>query len=490
MVTWTDADGRFAVAGLRPGDYVAVAQDRHGDCIRHTTVVADGVTDVAFLLGGSVALRGTVQRRSGEPVRGVMVTLLDERGNEIARQWTEERGEVSLYGPARAVHVQAHRGEQLLGEQMLVPPFANPQTFVLVVDEPLAVRGTLVAADGSALVGWHLAGTSAAGRVDAITDEHGAFTCWGVFGEMVRLEIGTGRAEAGLEHRLFTTEVARGSDDVRLVVPADRMPTGSATVRVVDSQQQPMPGTSAVLVSPLRVQFQPTGPQAAGIFRFEGVPPGTHNLEIYAPGHAAVRVPVTVCSDAPTDLGEIRLERAAPLRVRPCREDGTPWPVAPPWPTLRDSRGARLELYASAHRDGDALIFDTMPPGRYLIVANGEDGMLAAPLAVELRADQETRVDWPTSVGLSVYCTFTPPAGREIAADETLQVAVRHADGRTVALYNEPWLTGDHWTLSQTFALGDYELSAQSSRGERWHTTLHVLDLQHDSTQVEVPLQR
>src|SRR5262249_28273977 len=113
MVTWTDADGRFAVAGLRPGDYFAMAQDQHGDCERHTKVLADGATEVSFVFGGSVALQGTVQRRSGEPVRGVMVALLDEQGNELERRCTYTRGEVPLRGPARALRVQAHRGEQL-----------------------------------------------------------------------------------------------------------------------------------------------------------------------------------------------------------------------------------------------------------------------------------------------------------------------------------------------------------------------------------------
>jgi hypothetical protein len=195
---------------------------------------------------------------------------------------------------------------------------------------------------------------------------------------------------------------------------------------------------------------------------------------------------MVVRADGPSDLGEIRLERAALLRVQPCQANGARWPSGLPEPQLRGEHGERLGSLAQSHRDGDAWVFDSMSAGRYQIVVGGFDGTLAAPLPVELRADQETRVDWVTSPGLSIRCTFTN-AGGAIAGDDALRITVRDSRGRDVPLQDGPWNTGDHWTLFQTFALGDYELDATSSSGQRWHTTLHVRDLQNDPTTVEVP---
>src|SRR5262249_48870334 len=276
-----------------------------------------------------------------------------------------------------------------------------------------------------------------------------------------------------------------GSDGLRLVVPDHRLPTATVLVRIVDEQGQPVPDTRATLLTPQRDQFEPTSPPDRGTFRYEGLPTGDLVLAVYASGCVALRRPPPVRAGA-TALGELRLPRAALLRVQPRMEAGGALGGRLPRPMLRDARGAPLEPWPIGHREGDSWVFDSLPAGSYQIVVNGRDGVLAAPSPVERGAARETRIDWPTAIGLSIRCTFSPTAGA-IADGDTLRVTLRDAHARELPLHDGPSRYGDHWMLAQTFALGDYELSAQSSRGERWHTTLHVRDLQHDPTQVEVP---
>jgi RNA polymerase sigma-70 factor (ECF subfamily) len=488
VVTFTDASGRFTVEGLRAGEYWCIAQDDRSECMRRVVVTAEHVAAADLVFGGSLELRSTVQRPDGGPVRNVRITIRDDQGNVAADAYTSSDGTCArLQVPARPLHVEVRRKERLLAERDLAPPFPSPLVCTFVVDEPLAARGVLVADDGRPLAGWFVRAATGIDMTAIITDARGAFAIWGSVSCELRLDVGTVTNDAERQRFSFPG-ITPGSDGLRLVVPDQRLPAATVVVRIVDEQGQPVPDTSATLLTPQRVPFEPSVPPDRGTFRYEDLPSGDLVLEVHAPACVAVRRELALHAGA-NDVGELRLLRAALLRVRPRTQTGGTIVGAPPRPQLRDAGGAHVVPWPYAHRDGDSWVFDGLAAGCYQLVVNGMDGVLAAPLPVELRVDQETCVDWPTAIGLSIECTFAPTAGA-IADGDPLRVTLRDANSREVPLHNEPWRNGDHWTLAQTFALGDYEISAQSSRGERWHTTLHVRDLQHDPTQVEVPPQR
>jgi hypothetical protein len=392
--------------------------------------------------------------------------------------------------PQCTLRVRVQRKERVLAERRLQQPLSNPQPCDLVVDEPLAVRGTLVDANGVPLAKWRVrAEAEGDGETDeVVADDRGAFACHGSGNGPLRVVVGPGQDL--LRERHTFTDIARGADGLRLVVPAEALPDREARVRVVDEQQEPVAAAVAYLLSPAREPFEPVGPPQEGVFRFAGLAPGDFTLELHAPGRAARSVHVVVRADGANDFGDQVLTASAVLRVRPRQADGSRWPGWMPRPEVRDSGGELLQLYYGGAQDGDALVYDWLPPGRFLLVANGYSNVLTAPLPIELRAGAVTEVDWIAAVGLSIEFTFPVAAGTKPAPDDAPKLTLRDAEGHAVALQGRAYPGDTAWSLHQTFAMGSYDLDASDRAGHRWHAAFAVRDLQNDPNRIEVPLQR
>ena len=115
----TDADGRYEIAGLRPGDYgVSVTHDEHRSTYLRqwfgedgpsnfgvprrfgiTLTAGDRRTDVDVALTRALAIEGVVLDPEGDPIAQIEVHALTVAGGIVGRPiYTDDRGAYRLYG--------------------------------------------------------------------------------------------------------------------------------------------------------------------------------------------------------------------------------------------------------------------------------------------------------------------------------------------------------------------------------------------------------
>ena len=96
----TDAEGRFVLPGLNPGDYTLTATaDDSLPLARALTVEGTVTQTVELVLPSNVRIAGTVRAaRSGRPVLDASVTVIDAEGNVVGRVLTEEDGRYEFTG--------------------------------------------------------------------------------------------------------------------------------------------------------------------------------------------------------------------------------------------------------------------------------------------------------------------------------------------------------------------------------------------------------
>jgi beta-lactamase regulating signal transducer with metallopeptidase domain len=76
--TETDANGRYAIAGVLPGDYVLfLLAERHADSKRRVVIGADEAAGVDFVIPKMSVLSGRVVDKAGKPVPGAIVQIRD-----------------------------------------------------------------------------------------------------------------------------------------------------------------------------------------------------------------------------------------------------------------------------------------------------------------------------------------------------------------------------------------------------------------------------
>lgn len=100
------ADGRFRLAGLRPGAYELGAHDATRIAKQPTLVgigVAEQVTDVQLLIGSAPVVRGIVLDEAGAPVGGATVTANGRDAQEQAT--TDAKGAFELAGLAPGAYI-------------------------------------------------------------------------------------------------------------------------------------------------------------------------------------------------------------------------------------------------------------------------------------------------------------------------------------------------------------------------------------------------
>lgn len=170
-----------------------------------------------------------------------------------------------------------------------------------------------------------------------------------------------------------------------------------------------------------------------------------------------------------TDLGEVVLAAAVPLRVRPLPPVDAPWRGPLPRPLVRRADDARAESLPTIDRDGEALSIDGLPPGRYVLMAPDSDEIVADPQPFELVPGVPLQLDWPFRVGRRVTLRFARGAAAQAEPADVLHVVVRDSGGNEVLARDVAPGDGGDWTVRHLFAPGRYVIDASSRGGLRFH---------------------
>jgi RNA polymerase sigma-70 factor (ECF subfamily) len=470
VVVTTDRLGTFTVRGLRPGTYTCWAEVKGGILSRSFEATAFATAEVCVDAGARATLRGIVRDRDGAPLAGANVVVLAGDGREVRWDTTGPDGTFGVLSvPAGPLRVQTRRGARVAAEVSVTPGPGESVHCELATDEHPVVGGVLVGEDGVAIGGWCVRAEVGAEVSEVLTSPDGTFVCFGSGAGPLQLRV---MCRVGSDEVVLSREdVPAGSLDLRLQVPAAKLPEGVLTGRVVDETGASLPGVTAVLDRPRQLDLV-MQTEADGRFTFQRLVAGDYELTLRAPRRVARSVQVAVRADEPCELDAVRLEPAGILRVRVARGDGGKWTGRPPTPRVLRADGSEWSPYPVPIFDGDIVEFDSLPSGRYVLQGVT---VFAAPLAVELQAGRTTSVDWPTRPGHVRALRFH--ARPDATADDTLRVTLRDHTGLELALLDAPrWFEGEDgrgWMLPVVLPEGSFAVEARAA-GCRYALQLHV----------------
>ena len=315
--TNTDADGRFAFEGVRPGTYelklTAARNDGDGDAAKQSLDLAEG-QHVDLVLGESAA-RGIrvfgVVHCGGAAREGLHVTLA--LGSRTVRTTTDASGEYALEVEAPGDYVlRLADGARQRRSSLEVPDVEELRHDVELAAGSLSGRVTNREGAPLASVALTLSGDGVVGGAATTTAADGSYS-FGFLppgGYTVRLlaadgedapaeglvaTLAAGEERIGLDFRL--ERAARIEGLVRSIT------TDAATRRVANSTA---PGATVRLRFADGRAIATTRSDAKGAFTFEGVPHGALVIEASL-GDAVHEVPLT-CAPGETTPVNLRLE--------------------------------------------------------------------------------------------------------------------------------------------------------------------------------------
>jgi protocatechuate 3,4-dioxygenase beta subunit len=304
----TGAGGKFRIAGLASGLYrLNVQADWQGALnIRNkkSDPIAAGARDVKVVVDVGAVIAGRVLDPKRQPVSGMMVYASPEpkdgkqpEGLQGRQATTKEDGTFSLSGLGDATYsVQLNLGwdgSQSNYKNVLLKGVAGgTKDLEIVLEEGLAITGTITGPDGKPLTGAALNCRSLAkdpnswsGNRNATTDSAGAFTFGGLAAgdcQITLQEWGGGAAQQYVIEG--GDKVAAGSQGVRLSASKGLTITGS----VVDESGQPAKNARVTAQPKSGGRSRSARINDDGSFEITGVVPGsTYTLTAFAAGKAA-----------------------------------------------------------------------------------------------------------------------------------------------------------------------------------------------------------
>lgn len=401
---WTGQDGRFVLAGLRPGPHRILARAPGFACTErceygHGMPVTSGAQDVAVVLSPGGSIRGRVVQRDGtgalRPVTSFVVS-------------SHAFGYLEVSSPEGFFDVDVPRmwkGAPLLVLADDLAPYAT--NFDLL--EPIALDlGQILLGPGRALRGRvrDEAGAPVAGATVSLgrtgqpsiggavrTDARGAFLMPRVQDGPVPLTI------SHPAHRTVELVTDPGAADVEV-----RLDSGvTLAIQVVDVGGGPLEGAKVWSV----ISRTSCTTDAEGRCSLTGLERREHVLEYWLAGVARaparqIRIPIPALA-APITLRLPR--RTATLRVVAMDPAG-PSPNASvrviPGEIAPEAVAASMKVpswpYFAGGYDPEKT-FEYLPPGRYTIMATTPDGRCAAPVIDLGEEDRRLEVTLPTERG-------------------------------------------------------------------------------------------
>lgn len=491
-------DGTFAIEGLRPGRYQVFGIARGVlDAVLDVEVRAYEATPLRLEMRRTVRVKVRTTRTDGTPIAGLLVYGRDQSGKIVGGgSITDRDGILTFATPRSGYHIEVKREQTLLAERRSEAPLTGPVDVGIVIDEHRMVRGKLVDEQGAPIPGWRVAAVAdtasesdlmraLAFAFDAATKADGTFEIWGNLREPLQVAA----RETGVDPRSLVVErgIPVGTRDLAVVVPTGKLPRSVLTGRVVDAQGR-------LLLNATARTFQSRDESngcTAGLVRVTGLRHGKRSFHIAAPGFGSRRLQVDIRS-LHTDVGDIVLQRAVELRVRPVFPSAGEWLGPLPRASLRAATGNSLWPQPVPRvRDG-VLVFLDLPPGDYVLHPHHGEQIASDPVAFTLVADTPKALDWPVRVGRKRLLLFTPAVDRRAGPDAMLHVRVV-TERDEVALDTKVKSWNGRWVLRHTFVPGSYRVTSESGAGHAFRGAFAVrLDqgTGENESRIEVPPQR
>jgi RNA polymerase sigma factor (sigma-70 family) len=435
LETATKPDGTFRFGGTPTGRFAIQARARgHSLAVETVDIVRDGVSRVTFRLAPSGRLSGSIRDGSGAAVKGA--GLRAESFSPLDSFWVQSdaAGEFvidDISAGERDLIVEA-AGYKELQHRVLIA--AGQETrLALTLRKGAAIRGRVVDDQGVALVSADIEvdrpeyreGFSSASRVTTGTDGH--FEVAGLDSDQpytikVRVQ----------PWSMFPTHVERdvvpNGPEIRIVIPADRLPTVLVRGRVVDAMGKPLAGAELNLIDAATPGSPLFTSEGDGRFEYGPVPPGEYSLFVRVEGHPSERIgPRNAVANTPLDFGDVTIAAGQRLEVA----------------VIRPPAFANAQLDFRVRRAGDAGrdsvewtsptigVSDLLPPGTHHLLVAGE-GVAAQAIEFTIELGRDARLTVTLEAGLSRALVLAD----SLASTRPFRATITREDGAIV---------GDTW---------------------------------------------
>ena len=378
----TDADGRFSVSGLPPGDCPVLVYRQGFAPHREVVTLHAAMPELAVSLRPGGVLTGTVRDADGIAVVGAEV---EQARNDFPARVSQEtdsdgsfrfedlpRGEMTVDVKTAGFPSQ-QRAFTFVGTEL--------QTWEVVLQPGDAIRGRLVDQSGQPLVGWWVQ-TRGANRC-AKTDDDGRF----VIAEPTDSALVVRDQMGFVAERTRFEDVHPAPHEQSFVVPADSAPSAHLRGVCRDPDGSPLPDVELSLDQDRwPVLMENNSSAADGRFSVGPLPPGRYRL---LPHHAQFAFPsldVELRPDDRHELGDLTAVRPARLVVRLLGDEAA-------------CAGATVTLVAGVERvrsntaEGRERTFVRVLPGRYRIVVLPSGGEVQDAGEVDLQPGADAARD-------------------------------------------------------------------------------------------------
>lgn len=320
--TWTDVDGRFALAGMPEGkQHVAVRAPGWAAWEGRCLVVRGQTVECNVVLSAGGNVTGTVTTKAGSGISGVVVTLGKPGTLAFMKCIANEAGEFRMtdVAPGAVLLSAQHPRYGKATAEALVRQDETVHC-AIVLDPGRVLAGRVESTEGRVIQRVSVSVQKVGGGWGWVTsqlDDRGRFWVTNLPDTPVHVSI----EGQGIVRKEFRRIVVR---DDEIVFVVQEKPPASATVTgiVVGVGGEPIGGAQVnfcveeLLGHPTRVDFTWTDGKT-GAFRVGPVSPDLYAIRVDAPGYARhvvrdIRVP----SYAEHDAGVIPLVRGGDIRIR------------------------------------------------------------------------------------------------------------------------------------------------------------------------------
>ncbi|HEX5052999.1 MAG TPA: sigma-70 family RNA polymerase sigma factor [Planctomycetota bacterium] len=476
----TDAAGHFEVAELPGGNMeLQVRAKGTGTVTRMVELHVGEARQVDVVLPAGASVAGFVRDEEGHGVAGASVgggAGYGSFGYCSTRTGADGSYELADLTPQRRVTLQAGL-EPFLPDQKTVqlePGERQALDFRLARSQAKdQIRGQLVDERGEPLANWvvsisPIGDGSSTWRGWLRTDAQGHFVVTGCPDLECRLEVFDPGREGSPYPAFAMTGVHRGSDDLRVCVPATAIAFASLRGHVVDADGNALAGATVSVRDPGVPTYQNWRTDADGRFLVEQLPPRTYVLEVSAADQPVLPLgEKALLPEQQMDLGTILMPRGGRLEVR-----YKPLSFAPSYlhvvlNTASGDQAGYIDLLAEP-KTSNALV-----AGRYELLMTG-DGVAAACRDFEIVEGQTTTIELAPEPG--AVQQFRVRAAKALAWHR-IEVAVKDVRGARVWGFDMPRRGDEALPFAACLGIGDWQVEAKTDTGLVGTVTLHIGDL-------------
>jgi hypothetical protein len=501
--TWSRADGRFRLPSLSPGERyeLTAALEGFATASRQAAALPHPVPMRVVLERGATAF-GRVLDREKRPVQGAELVLSVNEGafsgqinptyeEAMAHATSDTRGSFELkhLNPGQLRLRVKSRGFApfALPEVEIPPRTARVDLGTLTLDRGLAIEGLVTDPRSVPLPDVEV----------SLNTQITLFTMG------PDSQDSPAQVQTGPDGRFRFDDLRRGAKfeikverqgyvpaSVRVDVPApesltiELKPGRTLAGRVTGPKGEPVRNAILSLREEMKLRLPEGLPNIdgwrhlgltdeEGKFRAEGVPPGTADLSIFAPGYRSKQPPgIPVPEDRDVEGLEIALEKASALEIRVLDSRGKP--VDGAWIEVQRTDSPAPERRGRTDAEGRCLL-EGIEPGHYEVSARSEeqgqarttldttDGVTARDLVLAKGVEVSGRVSGESGEPVPGASLSLRPAGKGAAL-----TAHAAADGtfRFQSVGDGTFrLAGSAPDFAETFAPGEVQVAGQEVRG-------------------------